>query len=65
MLTAIQLDDEFPFDRDEIDNMVADGVLSAKAYAVEFVSPQNGPKFSFRGCRLSAQFACAMHGFGV
>ena len=34
VVTSIQFDDQFLFDGDEVDNVFADGVLSAKVYAV-------------------------------
>ncbi len=57
MLRAIELDDEFCREANEVDNVGTDRSLSAKLVAAEFLGAEEMPETLFRISRIVAQLA--------
>jgi hypothetical protein len=62
VLTAIQFDDEFLLDADEVGDVVADGVLTPEGDAHSVVAEVR-PEFAFGGGGFFAEFDGAGSGF--
>jgi hypothetical protein len=63
MLSSVQFDYELSFDAGEIEDAIAEGVLSAELGTVELPASQMSPKLAFGVGRIAAQ--CTLALFGV
>ena len=62
MLTAIDLDDEAPFQADEIGDVAPDRMLAAEPGFIELSDPQRAPELTLRIAHALAQGPCALVG---
>src|SRR4051794_14685204 len=62
MLTAIQFEDQFGFEADEIDNVISDGSLPSKFAPVEAIGPEFIPHSSLGVGHGLAELSCEVAG---